>query len=121
ETYYLFPPRWARALSFLVRHPWRLLAAVTYALQLRESSLTERLKTAALIPSATDLVVTCREEGINHIHIHSFANALHVGALANILGSIGYSATLHGDLPVYGRDHADKLARASFVTAVTAP
>lgn len=121
ETHYLFPPKWLRVASFLARRPGRFLSAVGYALGLRGSSFADRLRAAALIPSAVDLATTCRANDIGHVHIHSFGNALHLGALANILSEMSYSATLHGDLPVYGGNHAEKLAGAAFATAVTMP
>jgi glycosyltransferase involved in cell wall biosynthesis len=41
--------------------------------------------------------------------------------MAKMMGDLSYSATLHGDLPVYGKDHAQKFAGASWVSAVTRP
>lgn len=121
ETLYLFPPRWGRAVAFLVARPSPTFAALQYALALDESSFLQRLKVAAMIPSAAELARICEKGGVRHVHIHSFANALHLGAMANILGGAPYSATLHGDLPVYGSDHAAKLRRASMAVAVTRP
>jgi colanic acid/amylovoran biosynthesis glycosyltransferase len=120
RTRYLFPPR-ATATGVLLRHPLRAARAAAYLLELRETGLAGRLKLMATIPSAADLVAACRSGDIGHVHIHSCANAAHLGALAAILGGLRYSLTLHGDLSVYGTDHGDKMARAAFVSAVTAP
>ena len=119
RTSYLFPPG-LTALRALI-HPVRLARAMAYVAGLRETPLPRRAMLMALIGSATRLVAECRARGIAHVHIHSCANAAHLGALAHILGDIDYSLTLHGDLPVYGTDHAAKMARARFVSAVTAP
>jgi colanic acid/amylovoran biosynthesis glycosyltransferase len=121
RTTYLFPPRWGRVLGFLARHPLRFARAAGYVLGLRETPLPHRLKLLALVASAADLVLHAREKGVAHVHIHSCANAAHLGALAHVLGGLDYSLTLHGDLPVYGTDHKAKMARARFVSAVTAP
>jgi colanic acid/amylovoran biosynthesis glycosyltransferase len=121
RTHYLFPPNVRRALGLLARHPLRTLKSGGYILRLSETPLTTRLKYLALIGSAADLAATCRGKGISHVHIHSCANAAHLGALANILDGLHYSLTLHGDLPVYGTDHKAKMACATFVSAVTAP
>ncbi|WP_298976353.1 exopolysaccharide biosynthesis GT4 family glycosyltransferase EpsE [uncultured Roseobacter sp.] len=121
RTRYLFPPDMGAALALLARHPGRLLAMVRYILGLHETPLATRLKFLALIPSAADLAALCAEKGIVHVHIHSCANAAHLGAMAHILTGLTYSLTLHGDLPVYGTDHKAKMARATFVSAVTAP
>jgi glycosyltransferase involved in cell wall biosynthesis len=88
---------------------------------LHETPLPTRLKLLALIPSAADLAATAARDGLSHVHIHSCANAAHLGALAHILTGLDYSLTLHGDLPVYGTDHGAKMARARFVSAVTRP
>jgi glycosyltransferase involved in cell wall biosynthesis len=48
--------------------------------------------------------------------VHSCADAAHVAAMCNILGGPSYSLTLHGDLPVYGVDHAAKMARAACIS-----
>lgn len=121
QTHYLFPPRWLNALRFLAGRPGAAARAVRYVVALTESSLTERVKILAMLPSACELAIFCDIEQISHVHIHSFANAMHIGAMANILARVRYSAVLHGDLPVYGTDHARKLALASFAVAVTRP
>lgn len=121
QTCYLFPPVWPAALGFLATRPRRLLRALRYVAGLTESTGRQKLKVAALLPSAAYLSLRARAESLDHVHIHSCANAAHVGALANILDDLPYSVTVHGDLPVYGVDHAAKFARAAFVTTVTRP
>lgn len=121
RTTYLFPPRVGPAAAFLAARPAALARALAYVAGLSETPQGPRARLFGLIFSAADLVLHCRARGVAHVHIHSCANAAHLGALANILGGLAYSLTLHGDLPVYGTDHAAKMRRASFVSAVTAP
>lgn len=121
RTTYLFPPRGGAAARILLRRPDRMLRAMAYVAGLSETPLPRRAALMALIGSAAYLVSECEAAGIAHVHIHSCANAAHLGALAQILGGIDYSLTLHGDLPVYGTDHGAKMARARFVSAVTRP
>ncbi len=121
ETTYVFPPRWYRAGLRLLAHPIRLTRALGYVLGLSESSLFARLRLLGLIPSADELVAVAEEHGLQHIHVHSCAGAAHLAALARLLGGPRYSLTLHGDLPVYGTDHAAKMAGAAFVSTVTRP
>lgn len=121
RTTYLFPPKWGAALRVLATRPLRTARAAAYVLGLTETPITQRLKLLALLPTAAGLVAEARARGISHVHIHSCANAAHLGALAHILDRLDYSLTLHGDLPVYGTDHRAKMARARFVSAVTAP
>lgn len=121
RTTYLFPPNWGRVLIFLASKPSALGKALKYIAGLGETRPYRRAMLTALVGSAADLVITCRAAGIEHVHIHSCAKAAHLGALANILGGLSYSLTLHGDLEVYGSDHLAKMANASFVSSVTAP
>lgn len=119
RTHYVFPPR--KGLRLLATRPGRLWAALRYVMGLRETPLAARVRLMPLIASAADLAVDCRQKNIRHVHIHSFANSAHVGALAHILDGLSYSLTLHGDLPVYGCDHVAKAYRAAFCVGVTAP
>lgn len=120
ETEYLFPPG-AASLLELARRPARAAAAVWYVLGLRESSLGRRVRYLGLIPCAARLVRHARRRGIPHVHVHSCGDAAHVAAIGRVLGGPTYSLTLHGDLPVYGVDHASKMARAAAVVCVTRP
>ena len=121
RTTYLFPPNLGSALRILVTRPAAFAKAVGYIAGLKETPLRRRLVLMGLIAPAAALVRECHAAGIGHVHIHSCANAAHLGALAQILGGLPYSLTLHGDLWVYGTDHKAKMANASFVSCVTAP
>lgn len=121
RTTYLFPFSPKKVSSFLATRPKQVVRAVAYVASLRETPLRTRATFLALIGSAAELAADCRRQGIRHVHIHSCANAAHLGALAHILDGLSYSLTLHGDLPVYGTDHKAKMAQAVFVSAVTAP
>ena len=121
RTTYLFPPSPASAADHILRHTLRAVRAVAYVVGLKETSAKRKARLLALLPSAATLVADARKHGVTHLHIHSCADAAHLGALAHILGNLPYSLTLHGDLPVYGADHAAKMKRARFVAAVTQP
>ena len=121
RTTYLFPPRPAPAARHILGHPLRVARAIAYVAGLGETSRKGKARLLALLPSAAMLVADARRHGVSHLHIHSCADAAHLGALANILGDLPYSLTLHGDLPVYGTDHRAKMKRARFVAAVTRP
>lgn len=121
RTTYLFPPAIGSSLVRILLHPVRTIRAIGYIAKLRETPIGQRLKLIALVPSASMLVEDARRSGVRHLHIHSCANAAHLGALAQILGNLPYSLTLHGDLTVYGVDHLAKMKGATFVAAVTRP
>jgi colanic acid/amylovoran biosynthesis glycosyltransferase len=120
-THYLFPPRTLATARILAARPKGTASALAYAASLTESSLVDRAKVAALLACAADLTAKCEELAIDHLHVHSCANAAHIAAMADLLGGPGYSLTLHGDLPVYGTDHRQKMKRARFVSVVTRP
>jgi glycosyltransferase involved in cell wall biosynthesis len=119
-THYVYPPRWGRALTYLLARPARTLSALAYLVGLRESSLRQRLRLLGLLACAADLAAWCRAQPIDHLHVHSCADAAHLAALFGRLTGVPYSLTLHGDLPVYGRDQAAKMRDARFVSVVTA-
>lgn len=120
QTRYLFPPG-VGAVGWLLARPLATLAAVRYVLGLRESDPRAKLRLLGLLPSAAELVRYARRHGLWHVHVHSCGDAAHLAALARVLGGPGYSLTLHGDLPVYGKDHPSKMARAETVVTVTRP
>lgn len=120
-THYLYPPRTGPTLRVLASSPPKTASGLAYAAALPESSLPNRLKVAALIGCAADLAAKCNELTIDHLHVHSCANAAHMAAMTQRLGGPGYSLTLHGDLPVYGTDHRQKMKQAEFVSVVTRP
>jgi glycosyltransferase involved in cell wall biosynthesis len=121
ETHYLFPPRWLPAMAALAVRPLGTLKGMAYVAGLRESPLKRRLIYNGLLLSAADLLLHARKLGLDHVHVHSCADAAHVVALCRLLGGPPYSLTLHGDLPVYGSDHRSKMAPAKFVACVTTP
>jgi colanic acid/amylovoran biosynthesis glycosyltransferase len=120
ETTYVFPAGLSD-LFYLLSRPGGVLAAVRYVVGLKESTLRQRFMLLGLIASSARLCRVSRREGVSHVHIHSCANAAHIGAMAHAIDGLAYSLTLHGDLPVYGVDHFSKMRNAVFVSCVTRP
>ena len=118
-THYVFPPRAGPALQTLARSPHRTATALGYLAALGESSPLERARRLGLLGCAADLAELAQRERLQHLHVHSCAEAAHLAALTSRLSGLPYSLTLHGDLPVYGRDHASKMSGARFVAVVT--
>jgi glycosyltransferase involved in cell wall biosynthesis len=96
----------------------RVLKQVSFALRLHDGGWRERLKVLAMIPSSWMLAAWARRHGIDHLHVHSFANSAYLAALFRIGTGITYSLVLHGDRAVYGLNHAAKLALADFACAI---
>lgn len=124
RTRYLFPPTTAAARGLATSvgaSPGRLAAAARYLESIDRGEGLRRLQGLAYLASAAELVAHARAEGLDHIHVHSCAATAHMAALAFLLGGPTYSLHLHGDLPVYGRDHQQKMAHALFVAAAARP
>jgi glycosyltransferase involved in cell wall biosynthesis len=121
ETTYLFPPSGLRFIRFALIHPVLVARAFQYLHSLSEASLGEKVRLAGLIPSAIELLLACHAEKIGHIHCHSCASAAHLVNICHRMGGPPFSLSLHGDLPVYGKDQARKMADAQFVACVTKP
>lgn len=118
ETRYVVPPGVGTVCRLLLR-PDRLFSALRYVLGLKATGWKDRLKVLAGASSAYELVLMSGRG--DHVHIHSCANAAHLGAMAYVMGGPTYSLTLHGDLSVYGVDHEMKALDALLMTAVTRP
>lgn len=118
-THYVYPPGNARALAALLARPAAARAALRYLAGLHESDWRGKLRGAGLLLCAADLVTACRRRPIDHLHVHSCADSAHVAALFHRLTGVPYSLTLHGDVPVYGRDQRSKMSAAAFVSVVT--
>ncbi|WP_319825125.1 exopolysaccharide biosynthesis GT4 family glycosyltransferase EpsE [Thalassovita sp.] len=70
-------------------------------------------------PAARRLVAECKRRGITHVHAHSCGRAAMIAALANRIGGLDYSVTLHGPLQDYGPGQHLKWRRARFATIIT--
>jgi len=121
STYYLYPPRAKVVARVLATRARGVASALAYVASLSETPPRERARLAGLLGCAADLVARAEQLGIEHVHVHSCANAAHITAMARLLGGPSYSLTLHGDLPVYGVDHRQKAKHARFVSVVTRP
>ncbi len=118
ETHYVYPPKPRSLLSALSPH--RLARCADYVRGI-SGSWRAKVRAIGFILCAFDLFDYARREGITHVHTHSCADAAHLVALAHLMGGPSYSLHLHGDLEVYGTDHAQKMKNALFVSAAARP
>ena len=116
ETHYVYPPRLSHLLSWATSNVRSLSSAYHYINGLDESQTS--FSRWGMLITAIDLLQWARNARIEHIHGHSCANSAHLLALVRMMGGPSYSLTLHGDLSVYGYDHAAKMSGAKFVCAV---
>lgn len=120
HTFYVWPPNPGAAAARAIAHPLGLVRCLSYVAGLRESSMRERFRALGLIISAANLAAFCRREKLDHLLVHSCADAAHVAAMCRLLGGPAYALRLGGDLKVYGRDHASKMRDATLIVAAAA-
>jgi colanic acid/amylovoran biosynthesis glycosyltransferase len=116
ETHYLYPPQLSLAAAALGT---RGIARVAGYI----ASLTPgaRAKALGFAVCAADLATFAKRRGIEHVHVHSCADAAHVTAMSFLLSGLPYSLHLHGDMAVYGGDHRQKMRNAAFVGVAARP
>lgn len=83
------------------------------------SSRQARLDILLSLPLAAKLLRDCAARGIEHIHVHSCGRAALIAAMANRIGGLNYSLTLHGPLQDYGPLQDFKWCHARFATIIT--
>jgi len=90
------------------------IRGIHYVLGLKEGGVREKLKVLAMIPIAAVLAHKLRKRGIEHLIVHSCANAAHLVNLVYLMGGPTFSLRLGGDLEVYGLNHNAKFSHALF-------
>ena len=120
DTFYLTTLPVLRILLFFVCNISWLLRSLSYCFKLH-GGLRTKLRTTLFIPFSANLIMYCRKHHINHMHVHSSADAAHIVSLAGLSNEFTYSICVHGNLNQYGDNHAAKFRKASFIVTVTNP
>ena len=82
--------------------------------------LKGRARMLALLGMGARLKRIAREQGWNHVHVHSCADSANIAMLAERLGGPSYSLTLHGPtLEGYGPNQRQKWRHARFATIIS--
>ena len=105
-----------------VRHPWKFLTGLTYALALQKGRLKEMLWAVFHFMEAAMLAREMRKRKINHVHVHFAGSEAAIALYAHRAFGISYSLTLHGPDVFYNvaLGHlAEKLDRAAFVICIS--
>lgn len=106
----------------VVTRPLRFASALRMAARIGWGSHRGLLRHFGYLAEACALLGLVRREGISHVHAHFGTNATTVAMLAAELGDLTFSFTVHGpgefDRP-QGLSLGEKVARASFVAAIT--
>ncbi|SIQ31720.1 Glycosyltransferase involved in cell wall bisynthesis [Paracoccus thiocyanatus] len=79
-----------------------------------------RLRMLALLAMGARLKRIARQQGWDHIHVHSCADSANIAMFAERLGGPSYSLTLHGPtLEGYGPNQRQKWRHARFATIIS--
>jgi colanic acid/amylovoran biosynthesis glycosyltransferase len=114
RTTYLGRIRPVSALLALLGLPWAELFG-----EIRREGLTLLKDILICAAPARQLLKDCQNQSITHVHAHSCGRAALIAALANRLGGLSYSLTLHGPMSDYGSSQPFKWRRATFATIIT--
>lgn len=115
NTFYAWPASIVRVCRRMTCHPWGLIKSARYLRRLNQSSWKERLRLLPIWVAGSSLAEHCRRQGIEHVLVHSCADAAHLINFAKAMGGPRFSLRLGGDLEVYGKDHQAKMAAATMV------
>lgn len=123
RTRYLMPLRGGAlgiATEFLRSGPLGWGRGLGAALTAEAPGLKGRARMLALLAMGARLKRIAREQGWNHVHVHSCADSLNIAMLAERLGGPSYSLTLHGPtLEGYGPNQRQKWRHARFATIIS--
>jgi len=118
RTTYLATYGLSALLGALFRLPYR--SVISELLSMGASDRLYFLRDVAICaPAALRLKQTCRQHGIEHVHVHSCGRAALIAALAFHMYGIPYSLTLHGHPGDYGVAQRFKWKNAKFVSVVS--
>lgn len=115
NAFYSWPPKLTLALRCFMQRPFAIANVLRYLATLNESRLTEKLRLLPVVVSGAALAEHARRVGLEHVLVHSCANAAHLINFSKLMGGPPFSLRLGGDLAVYGKDHGSKIAAASFM------
>jgi glycosyltransferase involved in cell wall biosynthesis len=120
RTLYLFPPEVRLVLlglgALLRAGPagWGRVAAT-----LRRDVQGSLARRIALAMTGAMLSGVARRDGLEHVHVHSCADAALVAMFAHRLSGLSYSISLHGPLRDYGPNQPVKWRHARFAVVIT--
>ena len=120
DTFYLTSLPVFRTILFLAFNIRWLSRCLSYCMKLKGGPRV-KMRTSGFILFAANLIMYCKKHRIDHLHVHSSADAAHVAALASFANKFSYSICVHGNLNQYGDNHSAKFDNAAFIVTVTNP
>ena len=107
------------ALELIRSGPSGWLRCIKAVLAVDDRSAPGRLRYLGLLVAGANLAAVARRHSLNHVHVHSCANAANVAMFAWLLARVPYSISLHGPLSDYGGNQAQKWRNARFAIVIT--
>ncbi|MGY6276093.1 glycosyltransferase family 4 protein [Methylomonas sp. MgM2] len=109
-------------LKQLLLNARRFFSTLLFAVRFDRGHAKNPLKTLICLVEACVLAAWCKQQGIEHLHVHFGTNPATIALFARCLGGPSYSFTVHGpeefDKPeMLGL--AEKIKQASFVVAIS--
>lgn len=114
RTEYLGRIQALNILQGLVRLPWKDLRR-----DLKTEGRAFWKDLLICVGPAVQLIRSCQQQGVTHVHVHSCGRAALIAALANRMSGLSYSVTLHGPMSDYGIGQPFKWHNAAFATIIT--
>ena len=111
----------AKAVAEMLRSPAGAMRGLGAAMRAETAGGAKgRARMLGLLLMGARLKRIAREQGWNHVHVHSCADSLNIAMLAERLGGPSYSLTLHGPtLEGYGPNQRQKWRHAKFATIIS--
>jgi colanic acid/amylovoran biosynthesis glycosyltransferase len=122
RTLYLFPLGWLgiiqAACTLFLAGPQRIWRCFRIILGTPDLSPRARGRMLGLLFLGAHLSKLARAKNIQHIHVHSCADAANIALFAHLVSSITYSLTLHNPVSIFGSNQKEKWHNASFAIVI---
>jgi glycosyltransferase involved in cell wall biosynthesis len=105
--------------AFVAAGPGAWMRCFCSILTSKDTTFKQKLSLLPFILFGAQLKNLAHSDNIDHIHIHSLANAANIGLFNFFLGGPTYSITLHGPLCDYGPNQLQKWENAQFAIVIT--
>lgn len=106
----------------LILNPVGFIKAFLLWLKVCSNAVHFSVKHIAYLMQATAFYQVCKQQDLQHVHVHFSTNATTVAMLAKVMGGANYSFTAHGPDEFVNPDTISmglKVAHANFVAAIS--
>lgn len=122
-TTYLFPPKPIDALAAAIFAigcgPFAWFRCAQAVINAKDVSWKQRIRLSMMVLLGGQLARIAKQQGWEHIHVHSCADAANIAMFAKLLSGIPYSMTLHGPISDYGPNQRQKWKNSKFTIVIT--